>query len=125
MSKAFDTVSHKPLLEDLNPEKLHMMFILITDVKLKVKVEKNICEEIKTEIGFAQRDCLSAILLYISLQNTLIPHNQTQTTAVHVLDNQYYKQNTLIMDIIKYLRTPILKSSQNMQTTSHGENAIC
>ncbi len=45
MSKAFDTVSYKKLLENLkdvlNLDELHMMSIFIKDVKLKVKVGKN------------------------------------------------------------------------------------
>ncbi len=44
MIKAFDTVSCKIVLEDLKdvlkPDELHMMSILIKDVKLKIKFGK-------------------------------------------------------------------------------------
>ena len=56
MSKAFDTVSRKNLLKDhqdiLEKEELHMMSVLINEVKLKVKVGKHTGEEIKNTLLF-------------------------------------------------------------------------
>ncbi len=50
-----------------------MMSILIKDVKPKVKVGKNICEEVKTEIGIVQGDCLSAVLSIYFLAKSINP----------------------------------------------------
>ena len=64
MSKAFDTVCGSKLLMDLQevlkPDEMHMMAVLISDVALTVKVGKELGEQIKTEVGIAQGDCLSA-----------------------------------------------------------------
>ena len=71
MRKAFDTVSRGKLLTDLQeilePDELHMMSLLIKDVNLRVKVGSEKGENIKTEIGIAQGDCLSAILFIFYL----------------------------------------------------------
>ena len=75
MSKAFDTVSRMKLLNDLKhilePDEYHMLSILILDVRLKVKVGDQEGEEIITEVGIAQGDCLSAILFILYLAITL------------------------------------------------------
>ena len=67
ISKAFDTVCrsklHTDLQEVLEPDEMHMMTVLISDVVLTVKVGKELGEQIKTEVGIAQGDCLSALLL--------------------------------------------------------------
>ena len=65
MSKAFDTVCRSKLLTDLQkvlePDEMHMMAVLIGDVVLTVKVGKELGEQIKTDVGIAQDDCLSAV----------------------------------------------------------------
>ena len=75
MSKAFDTVNRPKLLEDLKqilePDELHLMSILIKDVRLKVKVANNTGAQILTEVGIAQGDCLSAILFILYLARTI------------------------------------------------------
>ncbi len=77
MSKAFDTVSRKNLLKDLQdvlePDELHMMSILIKEVKLKVKVGKHTGEEIETNVEIVQGDCLSAVLFIYYLAKSLNP----------------------------------------------------
>ena len=71
MSKAFDTVCRSKLLTDLHeilePDEMHMMAVLISDVVLTVKVGKELGEQIKMEVGIAQGDCLSAVLLHLLL----------------------------------------------------------
>jgi hypothetical protein len=58
MSKAFDTVNRKLLLEDLqdvlNEDEMHMMTVLINDVKIRVRVGQELGNEINTEVGIAQ-----------------------------------------------------------------------
>ena len=81
MSKAFDTVCQSKLLIDLQevlePDEMHMMAVLISDVVLTVKVGKEfIGEQIKTEVGIAQGDCLSAVLFIFYLAKSLTPNRE-------------------------------------------------
>ena len=75
MSKAFDTVCRNKLLTDLQevlePDEMHMMAILISDVVLTVKLGKELGEQFKTEVGIAQGDCLSAVLYILYLAKSL------------------------------------------------------
>ena len=54
------------MIEDLknilNPDELHLVNVLIEDVRLAVKIGENIREEFKTNTGAPQGDCLSPIL---------------------------------------------------------------
>ncbi len=104
MSKAFDTVDRNELLNDLKtilkPDELHMMSILINDVILKVKLGEHTGEAIKTEIGIAQGDCLSAVLFTLYLARTMKPkseeteHNyatkEPQILPKETQDHNYY-----------------------------------
>ena len=59
MSKAFDTVCRNKLLTDLQevlePDEMHMMPILISDVVLTVNVGKELGEQFKTADGNSPR----------------------------------------------------------------------
>ena len=65
MSKAFTTVNRKTLLENLetilDESEMKMTCILINNVKLKVRAGRSIAEEILTNVGVAQGDCLSIL----------------------------------------------------------------
>ena len=80
MSKAFDTVCRNKLLKDLQevlePDEMHMMAILISDVVLTVKVGKELGEQFKTEVGIAQGDCLSAVLFIFYLAKSPTPNRE-------------------------------------------------
>ena len=52
-----------------------MMSLLIKDVNLRVKVGKEKGENIKTEIGIAQGDCLSAVLFIFYLDRSMNTEN--------------------------------------------------
>ena len=71
MSKAFDTVRRSELFnileEVLEKDELHMMKILIEDVSLRVRIGKSIGNEINTNEGVPQGDCLSPILFIVYL----------------------------------------------------------
>ena len=72
-SKAFDTFYRSTLLTDLlEPDEMHMMAIFIGDVVLTVKVGNELGEQIKTEVGIAQCDCLSGVLFIFYLAKSLI-----------------------------------------------------
>ena len=87
MSKAFDTVSRMKLLHDLKhllePDEYHMLSILILDVRLKVRVGDQEGEEIITEVGITQGDCLSAILFILYLAITLNGEEPTVIPTEH------------------------------------------
>ena len=71
MSKAFDSANRKTLLEKLKiilcESKMRMMYLLINNAKLKVRVGGSLGEEILTNIGAAQGDCLPALLFIFYL----------------------------------------------------------
>ena len=81
MSKAFDTVNRNKLMEILanilTKCELHMMYILINDVILNVKIKSKIGKDILTGIGILQGDCLSALLFILYLTDALkpLPHH--------------------------------------------------
>ena len=105
MSKAFDTVDRKTLLEDLkrivNPDELHMIKILLDEVKLAVRVGKTTGELFQTNVGVPQGDCLSPILfiLYLAkapefepaMQDHLYtkPSHMGEKTPSEVLEHNY------------------------------------
>ena len=80
MSKAFDTICRNKLLTDLQevlePDEMHMMAILISDVVLTVKVGKELGEQFKTEVGRAQCDCISAVLFIFYIAKSLTPNRE-------------------------------------------------
>ena len=94
MSKAFDTVRRKMLLNDLkqilDADEYHMLSILILDVRLKVRVGDCEGEEIITEVGIAQGDCSSAILFILYLAITL-EREEPVVTPIEHHDHSYYK----------------------------------
>ena len=68
MSKAFDTVQRDSLLQQLksilDDDEIHIIKILLIEVRLVVRTGKYRGEEINTNIGVPQGDCLSPILFH-------------------------------------------------------------
>lgn len=75
MSKAFDSINRKLLMEDLDKivgrDELHILKLLVHDVKLQIKNDKTIGEQFNTNKGVPQGDCLSPILFTFYLANAL------------------------------------------------------
>ena len=75
MSKAFDTVDRKLLLSKVNyilkPDELHLMYKMIKDVKIKVRVKKEESNFFTTNVGVCQGDCLSAIMFIYYLAKAM------------------------------------------------------
>lgn len=92
MSKAFDTVRRHQLIEDLrtilSPAELHLIKILIENVKLQVKIGSNLSKEFETKMGVPQGDCLSPILFTLYLAKALEEPNTTNK------DHTYHEHNT-------------------------------
>ena len=80
MSKAFDTVSRADLINDLSEvldeDELHLIYILLNDVKYTVRCGKTFGENICTNIGTPQGDSLSAILFTFYLAKSLTEHKE-------------------------------------------------
>jgi hypothetical protein len=122
MSKAFDTVRRGTLFEllrhTLKKDELHIMKILINDVKLQVRIGNNLGEKISTNIGIPQGDCLSPVLFIFYLasalkenrpiENTISSHdhNYSKPTKTaeellpdHLKDHSYTKKVDTYLDI--------------------------
>ena len=120
MSKAFDTVSRGKLLKELQevlePDELHIMSLLVTDVNLWVKVVKEKGENIKTEIGIAQGHSLSAVLFIFYLARSMDTEKVTDPSKKKI----YFEINPQYADDITWARfeqhrnqTWSFKSNQN------------
>jgi hypothetical protein len=77
MSKAFDNLDRWTLMEVLernglaNEDELRIIFFLLSETTLRVKVGANLGEMFKTFIGTPQGDALSPILFLIYLEDVL------------------------------------------------------
>ena len=104
MSKAFDTIDRKTLIEDLSnfvdKDELHLFSILLKDIKIAIKIENETGNFFTTNIGTPQGDCLSAVLFTLYLAKALktentSDHNYTnrekQPEPNHLADHNYNK----------------------------------
>jgi hypothetical protein len=96
MSKAFDTVSRGKLMKDLEtilqPDEMHLMNILINDVKIHVRVGQETQESpIETTTGICQGDCLSAVLFIFYLANSIKDPSESQSIPSALEDHGYPK----------------------------------
>ena len=136
MSKAFDTVRRDKLfliLKDiLDQDELHMMKILIENVKLKTRIGDTMGTEIKTNIGVPQGDCLSPILFIIYLAEALQPtfsitnpphredHNYCKNVNTNILiDQQYADDISWIANDVKEIQdlkreVPLILEDKNL-----------
>ena len=75
MSKVVDRVKRGRLIEDcrtiLQDEKLHLVKILMEDMKLAVQIGKTTVKQFPMKIGVPQGDCLSPILFTLYLAKAL------------------------------------------------------
>ena len=84
LSKAFDNLGRKELLviierENIaNEDELRILRYLLSNTKLKVKIEGEVGNEFETIIGTPQGDSLSPVLFLIYLENILrtFPHKE-------------------------------------------------
>ncbi len=102
MSKAFDTVKRDTLLQELktvlDEDEVHIMKILMKDVKLVVRMGKSVGEEIVTNIGVPQGDCCSPILFTLYLAKAL--EKKTSSREDHE-DHTYYNSVGTVEDLLR------------------------
>ena len=71
MSKAFDTIEHDTLINDLKqvlePDELHIFYLLLKDVEIRVSVKKTTGKSFITNMGSHQGDSSSAFLFIFYL----------------------------------------------------------
>ena len=75
MSKAFDTVNRRILLEDLQntlaPDEIHLLAILTNRPNISIFLDGEAGEGFNTNVGICQGDCLSAVLFIYYLSHAL------------------------------------------------------
>ena len=75
MSRAFDTIDRGILLNDLKqilePDTLHLVSLLLTDVQIEVKHKNKLGKRFKPDIGSPQGDCASPIWFIFYLHKAL------------------------------------------------------
>ena len=127
MSRAFDTIDRGKLLNDLSdilePDELHLVKLLLIDVKIQVKHNDCIGKTFTPDIGSPQGDCASPIWFIFYLHNALesikskldsprdvtldIAHDHSYIKQVDNCDHTYSKpqkkpitkcQNTFLID---------------------------
>ena len=117
MSKAFDTVIRKTLLEDLrkilNPDELHIIKIFIEKVELSVRIGKTTGEPFTTNVGIPQGDSLSPVLFILYLAKAMEyepalqdhsynePGHLAEPEAEALLDHTYCLSKKQIYEIQK------------------------
>ena len=95
MSKAFDTVNRKLLLQELQkvlqPDEIHLLSILTNRPSLAVTIDGEKGESFETYVGICQGDCLSAVLFIYYLACALEgnPDSQTSKDLKAFLDVYY------------------------------------
>lgn len=76
MSKAFDSIDRQKLMmylsEVLNESEMYMLNLLVNDVVINVQIG-NDGENIETNVGSCQGDCLSAIFFIFYLAKSIKP----------------------------------------------------
>ena len=77
MSKAFDSIDRRKLMEYLSEiledDELYMLNLLINDVVINVEMGEEKGKNIHTNVGSCQGDCLSAIFFIIYLAKSIKP----------------------------------------------------
>ena len=104
MSKAFDTIERGTLIDDLKytleNDELFLIYLLLKDVKLIVKLNNEFGKEFITNIGSPQGDSASAIffILYLAISLTILiknsslqlDHTYSRKIDEHIIIDQQY-----------------------------------
>ena len=84
------------LQEILSEDEVHMLYILINDVNLKVMCGKTTGEKINTNIGAPQCDCVSPFLFTLYMAEALVTkrnredHNYSKSSSCSTVANHIY-----------------------------------
>ena len=113
LTKAFDNVNRSKLLNILksilNPDELHMIYILLNNTKLQIRYDGELGETFTSDVGVPQGDGLSPILFTLYLAKSLGP---TSKYLQQTLSDHCYASATHIPEKAK-------QKLQKRQTTDH------
>ena len=99
------------LKEILDEDELHIMKVLLTDVRLKVRIGKELGKEIVTNVGVPQGDCLSPIFFSLYLANDL---SQMRERSKVEIEHNYSKLPCNIEeDLTDHLHDHIYRRQRN------------
>ena len=108
MSKAFDTINRKLLLEELEevlePDEMHILSIITNRPILSIKLEDQLSDSFETYQGICQGDCLSAVLFIFYLARAL---KDETTPPVGIYIDPKYADDITYLTTIKELRNDI------------------
>lgn len=103
MSMAFDCVKREVLLQDLaeviEDDELHVLAVMVRDVKLEVKMDGNVGEEFKTNVGVPQGDGISPLLFTLYLAQSLKQVQQDTRDHTYYTENRYQHDQQYADDI--------------------------
>ena len=104
MSKAFDTVRRNTLMKDLTEildhGELHIISLMIQQVKLQIKVNADMSDKFTTNIGVPQGDCMSPVMFTLYLAQDLKPE-RSNIKSEHSYALTKATENERIHDIYK------------------------
>ena len=136
MSKAFDTVNRKLLLQELEkvlqPDEVHLLSILTNRPTLTVTLDGEKGEGFETYVGICQEDCLSAVLFiyYLACALEEKPKEQISKDLRAYLDISYADDLTFASTSKKHredikTETPVKLKNYNLHVnetkTEEGE----
>ena len=108
MSKAFDSVNRNELLKDLKlileEDELHIVKLLLTNVKLQVKNKDLIGEKFNTTRGIPQGDSLSPMLFTLYLAKSMEKHNKEKSDENITKEHNYSKEANTTIRIPSHLK---------------------
>ena len=131
MSKAFDSIKRKALIEDLqkilDPDEIHIVKQLL-DVKLAARCETEDSEFFSTDTGVPQGDAFSANQFTFYLAKTLeepIRHNEHDYTDPP--DNKVINIKMQYADDITGINSSheLIKANEDQMTGKLGERGLC
>lgn len=133
MSKAFDTIQRGIIFEDLKDilenDELHLIHLLLDNVKIAVKLENEIGEKFDSLIGSPQGDAASALFFIIYLAKTLRIaneelYNKQEVLPKHLSDHDYEHYGKVLFSLDQQYADDISYASTNSEILNNIERTV-